>query len=204
MINIFIAHRGLDNHDYKENTINALNWCMDKGYIDGVELDIRITKDKKIVLSHDMVYDFKIIENTEYKYLKLDLLDEFLKNLKTDKILLIEIKEEKSNSYILLYLYRILRKYKLNYYIMSFNHDLIYKFKKKYPKYKCGLIVSKTINNKKNISAFDFVAYKYNIYKNIDKLTFVWTINDLKYFLKYKEKNAIIITDKSYLWYNLK
>lgn len=204
MINIFIAHRGLDNHDYKENTINALNWCIDKEYIDGVEFDIRITKDKKIVLSHDMVYDFKIIGNTEYKYLKLDLLDEFLKKLKTNKILLIEIKEENQDSNILLYLYKILKKYKLNYYIMSFNYNLIYKFKKKFPKYKCGLIVSKTINNKKNISVFDFVAYKYNIYKVIDKLTFVWTINDLKQFLKYKEKNAIIITDKSYLWYNLK
>lgn len=204
MINIFIAHRGNDNHEYKGNTIKALNYSLQQPYISGVELDIRLTLDKKIVLSHEMISDLKIIKSTKYKDLKLDLLDDFLRGLKTDKIILIEIKEENNDTKIIGYLYKILKKYNLNFYIFSFNYDLIVKFKKKYPKYKCGLIVSKILNDKKNIQIFDFIAYKYNAYKDIEKTTFVWTINDIKQYLKYREKDVIIITDKAYLWYNFK
>lgn len=204
VINIFIAHRGNDNHKYKENSIEALDYSLEQSYISGVELDIRMTLDKKIVLSHEMISDLKVIKNTKYKDLNLDLLDVFLKGLVTDKIILIEIKEEDNDTKIIGYLNKILRKYNLNFYIFSFNYDLIVKFKSKYPKYKCGLIVSKIINNKKDIQIFDFIAYKYNAYKDTSKITFVWTINDIKQYLKYKEKDAIIITDKAYLWYNFK
>ena len=93
MIFIFIAHRGNDNHEYKENSIDALIYCLNQEYIDGVELDIRITFDNKIVIYHDMLYKLKSIKKTKYKYLKLDLLDKFLKKINSNKIILIEIKE---------------------------------------------------------------------------------------------------------------
>ena len=73
----------------------------------------------------------------------------------------------------------------------------------KYKKYKCGLIVGNVINSCKNYDIFDFVAYKYTAYKKIDKPTFVWTINNINQYSKYIKKDVFIITDKSYLWYNL-
>lgn len=203
MIFIFIAHRGNDNHEYKENSIDALIYCLNQEYIDGVELDIRITLDNKIVIYHDMLYKLKSIKKTKYKYLKLDLLDKFLKKINSNKIILIEIKGENEDTKILKYLYRILKKYNLNFYIFSFNYDLILKFKLKHKKYKCGLIVGNIINSCKNYDIFDFVAYKYTAYKKIDKPTFVWTINNINQYSKYIKKDVFIITDKSYLWYNL-
>ena len=52
-----IAHRGI--HDkYKPNTKEALLQALNESYIDGIELDIRITKDKKIVIIHDPIINF--------------------------------------------------------------------------------------------------------------------------------------------------
>lgn len=200
---MLISHRGNDNHIYKENTIEALNYSLNQEYIDGVELDIRMTNDKKIVINHNIIHNSKIICKTNYKELNIDLLDDFLREVNTNKIILIEIKEELNNYKIIYQLYKIMKQYNLNYYIMSFNYNLIKKFKKFFSKYKCGLLVTKTINKDKNIDLFDFVAYKYNCYKDINKEEFVWTINDYKNYLKYKEKNVFIITDKAYMWYNL-
>lgn len=47
-----IAHRGLYNKDIKENTIEAFLNAINNNY-DGIELDIRYTKDKEIVVLHD-------------------------------------------------------------------------------------------------------------------------------------------------------
>ncbi|MCL2736849.1 MAG: hypothetical protein FWD75_09530 [Propionibacteriaceae bacterium] len=49
----YIAHRGLfDNErDYPENTLAAFSRAVDAGY--GIELDVRRTKDGKIVIAHD-------------------------------------------------------------------------------------------------------------------------------------------------------
>ncbi len=46
------AHRGLSN-EYPPNSIEAINSAINKDYIDGVEIDIRMTKDKKFVVFHD-------------------------------------------------------------------------------------------------------------------------------------------------------
>lgn len=47
-----IAHRGDHTGGAAENSLAALNRAMDAGY-DGVELDIWLTKDKKLVVHHD-------------------------------------------------------------------------------------------------------------------------------------------------------
>ena len=47
-----IAHRGLHNKFIKENTMDAFLNAVNNNY-DGIELDIRYTKDKKIVVLHD-------------------------------------------------------------------------------------------------------------------------------------------------------
>ena len=46
-----IAHRGLTNENIKENTLEAFINAIENNY-DGIELDLRLTKDKKIVCLH--------------------------------------------------------------------------------------------------------------------------------------------------------
>ena len=48
----FIAHRGNDD-DLAENSKEAILNSLSKPYIDGVEFDIRITKDNKFVINHN-------------------------------------------------------------------------------------------------------------------------------------------------------
>ena len=45
-----IAHRENNNHKYKENSKEAFINCFNTEYIDGIELDIRLTKDNIIVV----------------------------------------------------------------------------------------------------------------------------------------------------------
>lgn len=55
MKQVYFAHRGLhDNQsDHPENSMAAFERAVKKGY--GIELDVHLTKDKKLVVTHDHV-----------------------------------------------------------------------------------------------------------------------------------------------------
>ena len=214
----FIAHRGNDKHSYDENSKDAILNVLKKDYICGVEFDIRITKDKRFVIHHNSTINLSsngtgFIKNKTLKDLKklkfgknnykIDTLEEVLKDIKninSQKIILIEIKEEFNYSKKeIIKLISILKKFKsLNIYICSFNYKLLIKLKK-YLNFKVGLIISKIINNSKDIKMFDFLSVHNNIYQKYKnfKEVMVWTINTKEDLKKINNKNYII-TDKAY------
>ena len=55
--NVFYAHRGLfdNDSDAPENSLAAFQKAVDAGY--GMELDIQLTKDDKVVVFHDATLD---------------------------------------------------------------------------------------------------------------------------------------------------
>ena len=192
-----IAHRGLDNHKYKENSIKGILNSLSKDYVSGIEVDIRFTKDKKIIMYHDLLSDFKIISNTNYNELNnIDLLEDLLKKIKSNKIILFDIKSE-NNKYELFieYLLKLIDKYPLNYYLCSFNYNLIKSLFGR-TKYPLGIFITDIINKHKDYSKLSFLALSKNSYDDIRFNTkFVWTINSNKNINKYE----YIITDKAYL-----
>lgn len=195
-----ISHRGNNKHKYIENTYEAINSSLKEKYIDGVEFDIRKTKDNKFVLSHSMFNKEKIIENNKLKDLKLEELENTLKKIKTNKIIIIDLKYErfKYKKYAY-YLNKILKKYKyLNIYLCSFNYDLILYIKKRY-KYKSGLIISNILNKCKDYDSFDFISVNYRTYKQFKNALMIWTINDKATLKKYQNEKIYVITDKPYL-----
>lgn len=217
----FIAHRGNNNHKYVSNTTKALIDSLNQEYIDGVELDVRMTKDKKIVIFHNFLIDDKNhpirpVATLTYQEIKkynigtdksiehVSLLNDFLKKVKVNsKKIVIEIKEE-SNDYdeIIREVINIISKYDLNYYICSFNYGLIKYMKKHYSNYKVGLLIGLMINDNKLHNDFDFVSITMSYIEKWDftKETFIWTINkdsDLKKLLKYSYDFGVI-TDKAY------
>ena len=194
-----IAHRANNDHEYGENKLTGIIECLNKDYIDGVEIDLRKTIDNYFVLYHNVTYGNHIIENRKLKDLKLDELNNVLKNIKSNKILLLDLKcddvnyKKYGNELI-----KVLKKYKkLNFYLCSFNYKLSMYLKEK-TKYKIGIFVSTILNKNKNINSFDFVAYNYKVYKNISKTTFIWTVNRVEIANKFKDKNIYIITDNAY------
>ena len=211
-----IAHRGRDNHNLKENTIDALLFCLNQEYISGIEFDIRITKDKNIIIYHDMlikdndgnIFIVKQKNLSEIKNIDINIptLEEFLKKVNSQKLLLIEIKEESDDFDIfIIKLFNILKKYKnLNIYICSFNYKLIRKIKAKYSKYKCGLIIGYLMNTNNISNNLDFYLYSYNYLEliNKDKEIFIFTINKKEKLRKINaniNNNYYIISDNPYL-----
>ena len=196
-----IAHRGNDSTN-KENSLKAIINSLKKDYIDGVEFDIRLTKDKKFILNHDPFHKNHYIKNTNSKILikqGLDTLEDVLNMINNNKIIIIEVKEENNIKKTSKYLNRVLKKYNLNFYICSFNYNFINYFNKKY-NYKCGLIIGKNINKNNIINnlTFNLLSYKYKG-KIPNKETFYWTINNPK---DIKNKIENIITDKPKEIYN--
>ena len=196
-----IAHRANNDHKYKENSLNGIINSLEKDYIDGIEIDIRMTKDNHFILHHNVIYENHIIENRTLKQLKnLDEINNVLKKIKSKKIILLDLKcENLDYKNYADKLIKQLKKYKnLNIYLCSFNYELSCYLKEK-TKYKIGIFVSSIINKNKKIDVFDFVAYNYKVYKKIDKMTMIWTVNKREILAKFVNKNVYIITDKAYL-----
>jgi glycerophosphoryl diester phosphodiesterase len=154
MEQIYFAHRGLfDNKtSYPENTMAAFKRAVDKGY--GIELDVHLTRDKKLVVIHDHVLtricgeyleQHKGMDSWErLQNLKIEELDyEEIKELtiygSKEKIpafrdvlklvngrvpLIIEIKCEKAPALVTKCVARMLEKYHGEYCIESF-HPLV-------------------------------------------------------------------------------
>lgn len=191
-----IAHRG-NGIGEKENTKKAILNSLKEEYVDGVEFDIRMTKDHKFVLCHEPFYNGKLISITKYKHLKeLDRLDDVLDSIDSNKIIMIEVKDKKNIGKADYYLYKILKKHLLNFYVCSFNYKFMSLWHKNHPSIRSGLIIGLSANENKIKNNFDFNLLRYNY---IDKLTpkesFIWTVND-KEIIKTLPKMVNIITDK--------
>ena len=200
----YIIHRGITSNRFKENSYTAIKRALiDKSSL-GVEFDIRLAKDDKIVLSHDNIINFNYIENMNYndiiKNKYLTTLDKVL-TINTDKILLIDIKVNNNYKKFGNLLLKELDKYERNIYLASFNKKVI-KYLRKKTKYKKGII---TLNYKKSNN--DFVVINYNTISNKkindikNKEIFIWTIHNDKDLEKVKNKfsnidNFYLIIDK--------
>lgn len=199
-----IAHRA-NGSKFKENTINAILEVINYSYIDGIEIDIRMTKDKKFILSHNNYFitkdnNIKKISNMTYKEIKkyktFTLLEDVLKKLNTNKFILLDLKISNKDTYRK-NLMRIIKKYSNKYYLCSFDYDFILDLKKRYPYYKSGYLKGYLINNKKDKSILDFVFSHYIEFKDEDG---IWTVNKKDDINRFKNKDIFIITDKPELF----
>ena len=215
-----IAHRG-NNLDKVENNISGILNSLNYDYIDGVEIDVRMTLDNKIVICHDLIIktinnEFKILQKerlnnlrketfikSKKKY-KINKLESLLKKIKTDKLIIIECKLEMGNiNKFVKSILKVLKKYKnLNILLCSFNYDLATKLKSRYK--KVGLLIGYKININKNKN-FDYLLVSSSYNNDLSVPYFVWTINSINNYNKIMEinKNSCflgIITDKSYIF----
>ena len=132
-----IAHRGIWNKTIKDNSYKALLDGLNSEKYIGIECDIRTTLDKKFIVYHNILYKGNLVKSTYFKDMKDILLLEDLLKINTDKLLLLEIKENDIDKKRLL---RLLNKYQRNYYIMSFDTKVIESLRGLDNKYKYGVL----------------------------------------------------------------
>ena len=150
-----IAHRGIfDNETVAENSLTAFKACIEKGC--PIEVDVRATKDKQIVVFHDdkmcrmtdidgyvshltydEIKDAKLLKTTD----TIPTLTEVLALVNGSVPLLIEIKNIGGLAYEK-ELYEILKNYKGEYAIQAFSPLILEWFKLNAPSVKRGQLAS--------------------------------------------------------------
>lgn len=158
------AHRGLHDEQIPENSLLAFREAVKHGY--GIELDVQMTKDGRLVVFHDdslerMTGVCGLLRNYTYEQLstfrlknteeKIPLFSEALKTLGTSD-LICEIKNNNGNlNYeICQKTYDLLREYKGRYCIESFSPYLVRWFKRNHPEVIRGQL-SFNMRNEKNL-----------------------------------------------------
>lgn len=206
MNTIRLAHRGYSS-EYKENTKEAIENSI--GKFDGVEIDIRLTKDKEFILMHDpdldrtsslkgKVEDFnlkEIIDSDKSIYTLKQFLLEYSSTFKyvnidmKNCIKVCDIAEER--------LINLLNQYVLTnstYIISSYYPDSLNKLNDLSDKYKLALLISKEedLDNISKANRLDYLSV-IDTLKDIDKLDkeklMVWSMEDK---VSYKEAKIII------------
>lgn len=167
---MFIAHRGLFDDNIKENTIKAFDNAFNNGY-EGIEFDVRLTKDKIPVILHDSflsrVFGVKgLLKNYTYQ----ELLDNKIEIPKfedvisryNNKVMIIELKEK-------IDITKYIKDKRNLYYISSFNYDYI-SYLNKSGYYKLG-VINYILNSGIDYSKIDFIMVLDSIYnKKLFKL----------------------------------
>ena len=142
------AHRGLHAKDKSvpENSLAAFRLAVENGY--GIELDIRFTKDKQLVVFHDdtllrmcgldrCVDEFTYEELQSFRLLdseeQIPLFSEVLSLVNGQIPLLVELKAGPENALLCSYAYNILQQYHGPYCIESFHPMIVRWFKKNAP-----------------------------------------------------------------------
>ena len=150
---VMYAHRGLHNEERAENSMSAFKAAVDGGF--GIELDIRLSKDGKLVVFHDDTLDRvcgregKVIDFTadELATFKLSgtndgipLFSDVLSLVDGKIPLLVEIKENAGDSTVSHATCEILKGYKGEFIIESFNPMSLKVVKEKYPEIPRGIL----------------------------------------------------------------
>ena len=206
-----IAHRGLTNENIKENTLEAFKNAINNNY-NGIELDIRKTKDNVIVVLHDKYINrtsdgIGNINNLTYKNVlkynfgtkkhksKIPTLKDIIKNINNTSIF-IELKEKINKEE----LENILKlNNSNNYYIMSFNKQYIDNLLG--IEYNLGLI-NYVFNSFIDYSNYNFVLvledlFNKNIYDYFKKLNIEVVIYNIRNNISLKNKE--IFNDIKYI-----
>ncbi len=206
-----LIHRGLAKKKFKENTLQAFKYCFKRNF--GIETDLHVTRDDKIICFHDFNLKKKFKSNKYIKNLTFNEINiiakkfsyyvpelkELIKISKNKNYLMLEIKScfSKNNLIKLINQTKKLKSFS----ITSFNEQNIKKLYRLKKKLNLGIIfasttrVNKIIQKSKLPYAKILVMEKKFLLKKkiniIKKPIYFYTAKNKSFKKKYKEKNLI-------------
>lgn len=218
--NKFIAHRGLHSTFIPENSLLSFQKALENNY--AMEFDLTITKDEKVVVFHDdnllrLCNINKNIEDVDYSYLKnlklfdskekIPLFEELLSLIDGKITLIIEIKKHNTIGALENTVVKELNNYEGEYFICSFDKNILTWFKNNNPQLKRGLIFEsgsmrfkkynkilflyKYFKTKPDFISLDYKLLDSSIYefcKNNNLELITWTIRNKEDYKKIKDK----------------
>ena len=215
-----LIHRGFfDNEKIVENTIKAFKKANSSGH--PYELDVRLTKDEKVVVFHDenlkrlgntnkKISDMTYDEIKKVKLLGVDTIPLFEDVLKLDNKygIMIEIKNENNNRTLENKLLELLSSYDKPYSIISYNKKSLRYIRSKNKDISLGYLIGKNkeffarMSNKMFIRTFkpDYISVSKteinNKYvKKYKKPILIWTIKTREDYNKYKNKGTNLVLE---------
>lgn len=162
------AHRGLHNREIPENSLSAFERACQQGF--GIELDVQLSRDGCVMVFHDASLkrmtgvDRLLCEMTaeELSHLrlansseKIPTLTEVLALVNGRVPLLVELKGETTNTALCAPVAELLKNYKGDYCVESFNPLLVGSIKKQLPHVVGGLLYTNVCRDKKKRSALN-------------------------------------------------
>ena len=221
-----IAHRGLHNDKYPENSIGAFKRAIRKNYI--IELDVHLIKDGTVVVFHDdnlyrmcgkrkEIKDYTYSELRKLKLLNtkytIPTLESVLKLIGGRVPVIVELKYDLKAGILEKEVSKFLDNYNGEFCVKSFSPLSILWFKKNRPNYIRGLLISNKARNFKErlmhsfipflVCKPDFISCNYLLYNNrkIKKYmkkhpVIAWTIRTDNNYKKYKNKFSNLIVEK--------
>ena len=163
MKNFHYAHRGLHDDVLPENSMGAFKAAVEKGY--GMEFDLQLTKDKKVVVHHDrslkrvcgVEKSIGELSYDELKEIKLGnseevtpLFSDVLKMVDGRVPMVIEIKNYDKISELCSLVWDELKDYEGEYCIESFHPIIVRWFKKYHPEVVRGQLMTRFTGKEEN------------------------------------------------------
>ena len=218
LVEIPIAHRGLHDKNIPENSLSAFSKAIEKGY--AIELDVQLISDGTVVVFHDKSLSrligndgyVKFLNKEDLKILKfknskehIPTLKEVLELVDGKTPLLIEIKNEAKVGKLEQSVIDLLKNYKGDFAVQSFNPFSLQYFKNHAPVILRGQLsgsfkgeklsfikkfLLKRMALNKNVSEPNFISYESTTlpnrfvkkYKNIPLLA--WTVRSKEEYMK--------------------
>ena len=201
------AHRG-SSTNYPDNTFLSIDEAILEG-TDYIEIDVRTTKDNKVVLFHDKslnrvaginmkienmtLEEIKNIDNGSYKDKlfskeKVPTLDEVFEKYNGKAKFNIDLKVRGNKDVLPKEVGKLIKKYNMSsdVIVTCFDKDIIEKYKRDNPQSITGFICSKDAENINNINS-DLISLKYDLLSkelveklhSEDKKIHVWTVDKI-------------------------
>jgi len=201
-----IAHRGLHNAEYAENSMSAFRHAIENNY--NIEIDVQLNKDGDVVVFHDSSLkrvcglDKKIseISTPELKDCKLSgtedsipLLTELLEVAEGRTGLLIEIKTFRLDNKLSAKLYDVIKDYKGDFAIQSFNPVAVGWYTKNAPHIYRGQLASSAEKLSDKIILHSLTALRFLKYNKPDFVAYDIRYIPNKYIERARKYGARII-----------
>lgn len=182
-----IAHRGLHDAESFENSLSAYQKAIDKGY--AIEIDIHVTADDRIVSVHDGTLDRiagspLCVEDSTLAQLKelyiggtqekIPTLEEVLALVNGQVPLLIELKADRKVGRLEQLSYEILKDYKGEFAMQSFNPLSIRWFTKHAPHFIRGQLACFNYDNMNKLQARLLKTLAFNPLTRCDFASYCW------------------------------